>query len=117
MFFIRDRSNRLVGGPFIPPRGAFPTVLLKPVLAVRAGLSWKQAVVKYCVRRCGAFALGSQSMLGRLPATAAGLFPRPAASKLEVVAVNGIPVWKVAKPETCHPPSSFSAAPFWLRKN
>src|SRR5438046_297824 len=112
IFLNSEKSTRFVGGPLMPPRGALPGVLTRPKLAVRAGFNWKQDVLKYCCRVCGALAFGSQSMLGLLPAINAGLLPRPAASKPVVVAVKGRPVWKVARPETCHPTRNHSSAPF-----
>src|SRR5256885_17031436 len=82
MFLNNEKSTRFVGGPLIIPRPAFPTTLATPVPVV--GFGWKQEVSNQRSNVCGAFAFGSQSILGRLPAMIAGTLPRPAASKLVV---------------------------------
>src|SRR4029453_17487603 len=105
MFLVMVKSNRFVGGPWTTPRPAVPGMFATKVPT--AGLVWKQAVLNHCCRVWGAFSFGSQSRFGRLPAIAAGLLPRPAASKLDVVTVKGKPLFKVTMPEACQPPRSF----------
>src|SRR6266446_6675410 len=85
IFFVMVKSTRFVDGPWTTPRPAVPGTLATGVPA--AGLDWKQALVNHSCKVCGALAFGSQRRFGRLPAMAAGLLPRPAASKLEVVIV------------------------------
>src|ERR1041385_5092939 len=77
-FLNNEKSTRLVGGPSIVPRP--PVLTLFPGIVPVVGLVWKQAVLKYCSNRCGAFALGSHNVFGRLPAIIAGMLPSPAAS-------------------------------------
>src|SRR5262245_14046494 len=89
MFLNIEKSTRLVGGPLIIPRPAFPTTLATPVPLV--GFAWKQEISNHRSNVWGAFAFGLQVTLGRLPATSAGILPSPAASKL-VVGVKPRPV-------------------------
>src|SRR5215467_8614918 len=106
MFLNNEKSTRLVGGPLIIPRPPFPTTFATPVPLV--GFGWKQEVSNHFSNVCGAFAFGLHVMLGRFPATSAGMLPRPAASKL-VVGVKPRPVCRVTIPETSQPPRTFPA--------
>src|SRR2546423_6706056 len=98
------------------PRAALPGVLMMFV-AVEAGFTWKQPVLKYRSNVCGAFAFGSQRTFGLLPATSAEILPRPDASNDEVVTVNGSPDCAVAMPENCHPPRAFPTKSFRLLRS
>src|SRR5579885_613394 len=100
----------------MPPRGALPGTFAMFV-ELAGGLSWKHCVLKYCCTVCGAFSFGSQIMFGLLPATSAEMLPRPAASKLDVVAVNGRPDSSVTMVEVSQPPSAWPRKPscFWKK--
>src|SRR6185437_11053652 len=117
-FLNAEKSTRFVGGPWMTPRPPLPTTFGNPVPVV--GLIWKHDVVGVFAihdsKVCGAFAFGSQRTFGRLPATSAGTFPKPAASKF-VVAVNGNPLCNVTMPENSQPPMTCPFRSLWFLKN
>src|SRR6266567_7438349 len=113
MFLNSEKSTRFVGGPLIMPRPALPTTF---ATGGAVGLGCKQAVLNHCSNVCGAPELGSHNTFGRLPATKAGMFPRPAASKF-VVGVNPSPDCNVTRPEISHPPKTFPVRSCRLLKN
>src|ERR1043166_9694913 len=89
MFLKIEKSNRFVGGPLTVPRPVLLTTLPNGATPF-VGFNWKHAVLNHCRNVCGAFAFGSQSVSGRLPATSAGVLPKPAGSKFALKPVNGI---------------------------
>src|SRR2546430_7066808 len=80
-FLNKEKSTRLVGGPLITARPAFPTTF---AIGAALGLGWKHATVNHCSKVCGAPLFGSHRTFGLLPATRAGMLPSPAASKFVV---------------------------------
>src|ERR1041385_6677119 len=72
ILFESVASNRVVGGPRIVLRPAFPTRLTP------AGGFAKQAVLNHCVTRWGALACGSQRKSGRAAEGDDPSKPRPA---------------------------------------
>src|ERR1041385_277883 len=100
--FASVASNRVVEGPLITLRPAFPTRLTP------AGGLAKQAVLKNCSNLCGALLFGSQIMSGRAPEGELPSNPNPAGSFDEVAGLNPSPVKYEVIPESCHPPNNFS---------
>src|SRR5688572_4668896 len=115
MIFVMVKSTRCVDGPCTTPLPALPGRLTTAVPT--AGFAWKQAVLNHCCSVCAPPEFGSHRTFGRFPATAAGLFPKPAASKLEVVIVKGSPEFKVTIPDACQPPSVLPTNPSCDLKN
>src|SRR5260370_32510118 len=82
----RVASKRVVGGPLMTPRDSLPTRFTP------GGTLAKQAVLKNCAKVPALPEFGSQIISGLKPDGDAPSSPRPAASILAVVAVNGRPV-------------------------
>src|SRR5687767_12285048 len=98
-FFDNVKSTRRFAGPSIMPRGAVPTTFGIPELMFGGnkptgigGLGVKHEMSNHCCCVCAPFALGLQMIVGRPPATNAGIMPSPAGSNADVTTVKGRPV-------------------------
>ena len=111
-FFDIVKSTRVVPGPSMTPRGAVPGIVRQARRAISSigGFSWKHGCVEPLLP-CAAHSRSDRKADSDCAAGLALIRPRPAESRFEVVAVNGMPVWTVTIPDACQPPKALPTNP------